>query len=68
MLEFKVRTGCCLHPVHLLMFASVQRVSSSIPTVLGDRMWRSDSAMVSVESILVTAHLTAESQLCIESN
>jgi hypothetical protein len=36
MLEFKVRTVCCLHPVLVLLFASVQRISLSIPTVMGD--------------------------------
>ena len=35
MLEFKVRKVCCLHSGHVLLFASVQRVSSSIPTVMG---------------------------------
>ena len=45
MLEFKVRKVRCLHSGHVLLFGSVQRVPSSISTVMGDWTWQSDVAM-----------------------
>jgi hypothetical protein len=46
MLELKVRTVCCLHSGHVLVFVSVQGLSLSIATVMSELMYKVASVRV----------------------